>query len=106
MPVADLEQRTLRPHGDVQRGAGDELLVVEIPGMNPRWRAADASHRSRRSDADAAEEWMEWDVDVRREVRDVLALVERNDLRSRVLVVFRQPSTARAETIVGIRNRQ
>jgi hypothetical protein len=42
-----------------------------------------SAHRRRRRDADAAEERMQWYVDARREVADVLDRIEFDDSRLR-----------------------
>src|SRR3954462_6763607 len=49
---------------------------------------------------------MQRDVDVRREVRDVLCLVERDDLRAAVVEVLGQPAALRPEAVVRVRDRQ
>src|SRR5690348_12826545 len=106
VPVTDLEQRTGSPHGDVERRARDELLVIEIAGVNARWRAADPSHGAGWRVADAPEKGTQRQLDSGGEVRDHLLLVERNDLGARVVVVFGEPAAPRAETIVRVRDRE
>src|SRR5690348_7942448 len=96
--VADLEQRALRPNRDVQRRTRDELLVIEIPRVNSRWRAVHATHRRRRRDADASEEWMQRNRDAAREVSEHAHRIELDDLRARCArEVFAHESTARPE---------
>jgi len=53
---ADLEKRTGDVDGDPQRGAGHELFVIEVAGMNVRRVAADSSPRRRRRHPHAAKE--------------------------------------------------
>ena len=82
--VADVEQRALRPDRDVERRSGDQLLVVEIPGVNARRRAVHSAHRRRRRDADAAEERMQRNGDAGAEMAEHVDRVELDDLRVRL----------------------
>ena len=56
MSVANLEQGARHVHGNPQRGAGDQFLVIEITGVNAGRSAADAALCRRRRHAHAAEE--------------------------------------------------
>ena len=102
MSVADLEQRARHPHRNEERRAGDEVLVVEVAGVNPRRRAVDPAHRSRRCHADAAEERMHRDVDPVGEVRDVVQRVERDDPALPGGEVLGDEPAARAERVVRV----
>src|SRR5262249_60677642 len=66
--VADLEERTWREHGDEQRRARHELLVVQVARVASRRIAADASGSRRRRNTEAAEKRTKRDDDARREL--------------------------------------
>src|SRR4051812_11738547 len=59
--VTDFEERSFHVHGNVEGGARDQFLVVEIAGVNPRRRTVDAPIREGRRDAHAPKERPQWD---------------------------------------------
>lgn len=54
--VADFEERSFGVDRDVEGAAGDEFLVIEVAGVEPRRGAGDLAGVGRRCDAHAAEE--------------------------------------------------
>src|SRR5215475_4438027 len=54
--VADREQGARRVDWHVERSPGCDILVVDIPGVDARWRAANAAHRGQRRKTHGAEE--------------------------------------------------
>src|SRR6185312_13661107 len=106
VPVADLEQRTGGVNRDIQCGAGDKLLVVEVARVHSRRRAVEPAERGIRRVTDATEEWSQWNVDAVSEVREHLLLVQGNYAHSGVAEVFGQKATFSAECVVRVRNRQ
>src|ERR1700674_1182303 len=91
-------------HGNVERCARDEVLVVNIPGVNPRRSAADAARDLGRSDTHAAEKRMQRNLNAGSEARDHALFIERNNFYFWIRIIFRQISAAGAESIVGVRN--
>jgi hypothetical protein len=77
--VADLEQCARNVDGNEQRGAGHELAIIQISGMDARRRAAHAPRSGRRRNAHAAEERTQGNHDARREHRRHPFAVERKD---------------------------
>ena len=106
MSVADEQQRARCVHRNVKCRAGDQLLVVEIARVNSGRRTVDASRGRRRRDADAAKEWTQWNLDAIGKMRDHAFRIERDDAHLRVGKIFGDSTAARAERVVGIRNRQ
>src|SRR5439155_19117673 len=104
--VADLEERAGSVHGNVERGAGDEVLVIEIARHNPRRSAVEAARAFRRGVAHAAEKRMQGNLDARREFRDHAFFIQRNNFYFRVRIIVRQIAAPRTERVVGVRNRQ
>ncbi len=106
MAVADFKERAGRVHGNVERGAGDEVLVIEIAGHNP-WRSAvEAARVLGRSVAHAAEKGMQRNLDARREFCHHALLIERNNFYFRVRIIVGQIAAAGAEGVVRVRNRK
>src|ERR1051326_2395839 len=85
---------------------GDEILVVEIAGVNSRWRAGDTAHRLGRRDAHAAEKRMQRNIDLRGKAGDHLLPVERNYFHPgfRELTRSGEDPALRAEAVVSVRN--
>ena len=104
--VADFKERAGRVHGNVERGAGDEVLVIEIARHYPRRSAIEAARAFRRRVAHAAEKGMQRNLDARGKFRHHALLVERNDFYFRVRIIVGQIAAPRPERVVGIRNRQ
>src|ERR1700747_2852070 len=77
--VADFKERARRVHGEIERGAGDEVLVVEIAAHNPRWSAVEAARTFRRRVAHAAAKGVQRHLDTRREFRDHALFIQWND---------------------------
>ena len=103
MAVADLEEGAGGVHGDEQRRPGDERLVVEIAGVDPRRVAADAPGGRRRRDAHATEERLERHLDAGREGRDQPPTVQRDDAGLARMAILRKES---ATAVVSVRNRE
>src|SRR6202158_5760132 len=104
--VADFKERTRRMHGKIERGAGDEILVIEIAAHNPRRSAVEAARAFRWRVAHTAEKRMQWNLDAWGEFSDHALFVEWNNFYFRVRIIVGQIAAARPECIVGVRNRQ
>src|SRR5271163_370494 len=104
--VANFKERPGRVYGNVQRGAGDEVLVIEIAGHDPRWTAVEAARAFRRRVAHAAKKGMQRNLNARSEFRDHALRIQRNNFYFRVRIVVGQIATAGAEGVVGVRNRE
>src|SRR5690348_7022018 len=102
MAVTDLEQRSRRVNWDVERRAGNQLLVVEIASVYARRRAVHAAHALRRRDAHAAEEGLERNLDAVGEMTDHPLPVEADDLRAPLRKILGQKSAAPAKRIASI----
>src|SRR5207245_9802196 len=73
---------------------------------NSRRSAVEAARAFRRSDAHAAEKWMQRNLDAGREFCDHALFIERNDFYSRVRKIVGKIPAARAERVVRVRNRK
>ena len=102
MAVADLEESTFRVNGDEECRANDQVLIVEVAGVNPWRRTADASGDFRRGHAHASEKRMQGDLDSFSKERDHASLVQRNDFPSRIREILRQEAAAGKESVEGI----
>jgi len=102
--VADFEERAGRVHGNIERRAGDEVLVIEIACHNPRRRAVEAARTFRRRVAHAAEKRDAVESRCRREFRHHPLFIQRNDFHFCVRIIVGQIPAARAERVVGVRN--
>src|SRR6185437_1980729 len=91
---------------DVQRSAGDELLVIEVASVHSRRRAVEPAECGIRRVTYAAEEWSQRNVDAVGEVSEHLLLVERDYAHSGVAEILGQKAALAAERVVRIRNRQ
>ena len=69
--VADLKVGAFGVDGEIEGGAGDDLLVVHVAGVHPGWGGVVLAAGCG-GDAHAAEEGMERDVDAGSEVADHL----------------------------------
>src|ERR1700722_14208793 len=91
---------------NVERGAGNEIFVIEIASHNPRRSTVEAVSAFGRSVAHAAEKWVQRNVDTGSEMRDHALGIEGNDFDFRVRIIVRKITAAGTERIVGIGNRQ
>src|SRR4029077_15819780 len=66
--VAYFKERAAHVHGDVERGTGDQIFVVEIAGATPGGAAVNASRG--RGIAHASEEWVQRNIYAVTEMRD------------------------------------
>src|ERR1043166_8399507 len=89
---------------NVQRRTRDQLLVVQVAGVETRWSAADAARSLRRRDAHTSKEWPQRNFDPVRKMRHHAVAVERDDLHARIRKLIRQETRAWPEAIVRIRN--
>src|ERR1700722_9925979 len=78
--VADFEQSAARVHRNEESGSSDQLLVVQIAGMNARRSAIHFTRRFGRCYAHAAEEWPERNLDARSEGAYLEHAIQGNDL--------------------------
>jgi len=99
MPVADLEQSTCGPHGQIERRPRHELLVVHVAAVNAGRIARHAPRIARRSDTHAAEEWMQWNHDPVAQRRHHARGVEANDARARIAAILAEKAAA---PVVGV----
>ncbi len=98
--VASFEERALGGYGDVEGGAGDELLVIHVAGVGVGRGAVDAG-RSAGCYAHGAEEGVERDVDAGGEVGEHPVAVERDDFGFAVGELLREEAAAEAEAVAG-----
>src|SRR5579863_8975963 len=106
MAVARLEERARRVDGNKERGALDQFLVVQVPGVHPRRSAADAPGASWRSDAHASEKWVQRNLDAIGESRVHALLIQRNGPDALVRKILGQESAARRKGVQRIWKRQ
>ena len=99
--VACFEEGAFGVDGDVEGGAGDHLLVVDVAGVHPGWGGVVLAGGLGRGDAHAAEEGMERDVDAGGEVADHLFAVEGDDAGVAVGEVVGEEAAAGAEAVAG-----
>src|SRR6202453_2716791 len=63
--VANFKERALGVDGNVECSAGDQLLVIDVARVHPRWRTVDAAGGGWRRITHAAKEGGERNVDTR-----------------------------------------
>jgi hypothetical protein len=100
MAVTDFEVGALGVDGDVEGGAGNELLVVHVAAVHPGWGGVVLATLGG-GDAHASEEGVEGNVDAGSEVADHFGSVERNDAGFAVGEVVGQEAAAGAEGVAG-----
>src|SRR5690242_12370184 len=101
MAVADLKQRAPGMNGNVQRSARNEILVVQIAGVDPRRSAADSPVAVWGRYTHASEKWPKRYLDQIRETGQHPLAIERDNLRPGVRKIVRQEAGSRPETIVS-----
>src|SRR5215813_11505598 len=106
MAIADQKKRSRRVDRKIQSAAGNQFLVVHVAGMNPWWRAVEASVCFWWSFADAAKKWMQRNFDAGGEFGYHAFPIQRNDLGPRIRKVVGQKTCARPKAVVGVRNCQ
>ena len=104
--VADLEQGALHEHRQVERRAGDQLLVVHVAADESGRGGVIAADVGRRRDTHAAEEGMQRHLYARREMRDHTLAIEGDDLHPRVGEILAEDAQAVTKAVVGVRDRQ
>src|SRR5256712_2681638 len=102
MAVANFKERAAGVDRKEKRRARDQILVVEVAGVYPRRIAADTPRNFRRSNAHAAEEGMQRDLDALGEMRDHPRFIQRDDFHARVGKVVGEEAAAGAESVVGV----
>src|SRR5580704_6648986 len=102
--VADFKERAGRVYGNVERGAGDEVFVIEIAGHDPGRPAVPAPGGFRRRVAHAAEKGMQRNLDAGREFGDHALFIERNYFYFRVRKIVGKIPVAGAEGVVSVWN--
>jgi hypothetical protein len=98
--VADFEVRAFGVDGEIDGGAGDELLVVHVAAVHPG-RSGVVFSALGGGDTHAAEEGMEGDVDAGREVSDHFGAVEGDEAGFAVGEVVGEEAAAGAEGVAG-----
>jgi hypothetical protein len=91
-------------YGDEERGAGDQIAVVEVTRMDAGRRAVDASRGWGRSNAHAAEERTQRDGNTGREERHHAVAVQLDDAAVALFEIFLQESGSGAEAVVRPRH--
>ncbi len=102
--VADFEESAFGVDGDVEGGAGDHLLIVDVAGVHPGWGGVVLAGGLGWGDAHAAEEGVEGDVDAGGEVADHLFAVEGDDAGAAVGEVVGEEAAASTEAVAGPRD--
>ena len=97
--VPGFEESPLGVDGDVQGGAGDHLLVVDVAGVHPG--RSGVVFGAGGCDAHRAEERMQRQRDSGGKAGGHFLAVERDDLHARVGEVVRQESAAGGEAVAG-----
>ena len=85
----------------IERGAGDQFLVVEVAAVAPRRRRVDRPPRGRRRHRHDAEERLERNFGAPRHLSDHPLLVERNVDDAHLLEVVRQRAGQRTDGVVA-----
>src|SRR6267143_1337800 len=93
-------------HGEKESRTCYQLLIVHVPAVHPRWRAADPARHLRRRHADASKEGRQGNFDSRAKTRDPALLIQRDNFRFSIRKIVRQETEARPEAVVGVRNRE
>src|SRR5262249_12266609 len=83
MPIAGTEQCTLNLNGNIKRGTGDEILVIEIAGKVVGWRVADTAYHQWRRHCHSAKERFERHFNVGCEYCYSACLINWNHLHAR-----------------------
>src|SRR5690349_273000 len=106
MAVSDKEQSARRMNRNVEGSSGDQVLVVQVPCVDPWRSAAYSSGGYRRGDPNAPKERMERYFDAVAKARDHSLLVQRDYLHARIRKIFGQETASGAECVVGIGYRE
>ncbi len=99
--VADFKEGSGGVDGNVEGGAGDHLLVVDVASVHPGWGGVVAPGAFGWGDAHAAEEGVEWDGDTGGEVGGHAVAVEEDDFGAAVGEVVGEEAAAGAEAVAG-----
>ena len=94
-------------HRQVERGSGDEFLVVQIAGMGTWGSAGDSAYKRIRSDTDGTEKRSEFQTNAGREISEAGARIEAHEfdtdiwefLRKRAAVGYKPPDAVRMKKL-------
>src|SRR6516162_7428189 len=107
MCIADREQRAHRVYGHEQRGAGHQVLVVDVAGMNARRAGADTPHSRRGSHPHHAEKrTVDRYYHSGSDPRGLGLAIDRDDTLEHTRKCVRQRARVRSLTVVTIVDRE
>src|SRR5579872_58800 len=93
-------------HGKIQSCSGDQLLIVHVARLDPGRSTVEAAIGFRWRFANAAEKWMQRNLNSRSELGQHALPVQGNDLDTRIREVIRQEACPGSKPVIGVRNSQ
>ena len=106
MPIAHREQGPAHVNRKIQRGSGDQFLIVQITGVVTRRAARYASNQRIRSHSDGTEEGSNFQTNPRRKLRCAGPCIEPNKFSSGVWKLVREGSTGGNKAADAVRMKE